>query len=69
MKSKERFNTYNVNIHDPAPVCTLTPAPQAWVIFRKEALGLWTRPSSTRSPAHHDPRREIPSLCPPWGCG
>lgn len=67
MKSKESFNTYNINIPDPAPACTLTPAPQAWVIFRKEALGLWTKPSSTHSPAHHSPRLEIPSLRPPLG--
>lgn len=32
MKSKQRFNTYNINI----PVCTLNPAPQAWVIFRRK---------------------------------
>lgn len=67
MKSKERFNTYNVNIHDPAPVCTLTPAPQAWVIFRKEALGLWTKPSSTHSPAHHSPGGRLPVSAHPGG--
>ena len=68
MKSKERFNTYNINIPDPAPVCTLNPAPQAWVIFRKEAPGLWTKPSSTHSPTtHHSPGWRSPGSAHPGG--
>lgn len=36
MKSKEMFNTYNVTFMTQH-LCALSPRPQAWVIFRKEA--------------------------------